>query len=92
MTKKKSMGHNPLAYSLKGDASFDFIRSTENQESTPDKEKNTPQKKVASYYLEEDIINTIRALAKEKNDSYSHIANDLLKYALEQKNKESEEE
>ena len=79
------MGHNPLAYSLKSHASFDFIRNTQEQEKTDQEETPTVQKKVASYYLEESIVEEIRAIAEKENRSFSSVANDFLKEAMSHK-------
>lgn len=85
MSKKESLGHNPLAYSLKSHASFDFIRNTQEQQST-DQEKTPPvHKKVASYYLEESIVNEIRAIAEKEDKSFSGVANEFLKLAIKRK-------
>lgn len=85
MSKKPSMGHNPLAYSLKSHASFDFIRNTQEQEKPEPEETTTVQKKVASYYLEESIVDEIRAIAEKENRSFSSVANDFLKEAMSHK-------
>jgi hypothetical protein len=85
MTKKKSLGHIPLGYSMTGNATFDFIpdRSTPETVSVDEpveglmKEQEHPEaskKKVVSYYLEEDIINRLRRVADDTNESYSSVA------------------
>lgn len=79
------MGHNPLAYSLKSHASFDFIRNTQEQKKTDQEETSTVQKKVASYYLEESIVEEIRAIAEKENRSFSSVANEFLKEAMNKK-------
>tara|TARA_R110002124_G_scaffold286453_1_gene467395 strand:- start:12606 stop:12875 length:270 start_codon:yes stop_codon:yes gene_type:complete len=85
MSKKPSLGHNPLAYSLKSHASFDFVRNTQEQEDT-DQDKNTSgQKKVTSYYLEESIVNEIRAIAKKEDKSFSCVANEFLKQSIKRR-------
>lgn len=88
MSKKASLGHNPLAYSLKSHASFDFIRNTQNQDSADEEESVQIQKKVASYYLEEDVIKEIRTIADKEDKSYSCVANDFLKASIEKKQDE----
>lgn len=85
MSDKPSMGHNPLAYSLKNHASFDFIRNTQDQKESEEENSAPAQKKVASYYLEENIVDAIRAIADKDDNSYSAVANDLLKDALRRK-------
>lgn len=85
MTKKQSLGHNPLAYSLKSHASFDFIRDTQEQQSTDSEKTPSIQKKVASYYLEESIVDEIREIAETENRSFSSVANEFLKSALKNK-------
>lgn len=86
MSKKPSLGHNPLAYSLKNHASFDFIRDTQNKEDTGQSASSSKSKKVASYYLEEDVINHIRERANKENSSFSSIANEMLKEKIRQEN------
>lgn len=46
MSKKTSLGHNPLAYSLKSHASFDFIKNTQDtsDNGTSDVEKSNQKK------------------------------------------------
>lgn len=85
MTKKKSMGHNPLAYSLKSHASFDFIRDTQKQQHAEPEKTPSISKKVASYYLEESVVDEIREIAKTEEKSFSCVANDFLKLALKRK-------
>ena len=84
MSKKTSLGHNPLAYSLRSHASFDFIRSIQN-ESNSSSAKSEVKKKVASYYLEEHVIRQIRTIAEEEKESFSAIANSFLKEAIKNK-------
>lgn len=87
MAKKKSLGHNPLAYSMLGNSSFEFIRSTdggENGEEGQTKPVRIP-KKVVSYYLDERIINEIKAYAQEHGTSCSGLVNEVLSGALKNK-------
>ncbi len=81
MSKKQSLGHNPLAYSLRNHGSFDFIRDTQGKNGNQQKEP-VISKKVASYYLEESVIEKVREIAEQQDDSYSGVANRLLKEAL----------
>ena len=80
MNKKKSLGHNPLSYSMLGKSNFDFIKSTD-----PDKMKGEDHKaqkvpkKVVSYYLEEEIINLVKTVALEQNSSCSGLVAKVLK-------------
>lgn len=85
MTKKQSMGHNPLAYSLKSHASFDFIRDIQEQESTDSEKVKPVEKKVASYYLEKSLVDKIREIAETEDRSFSSVANEFLKSALKRK-------
>ncbi len=85
MSKKTSLGHNPLAYSLKSHASFDFIKNTQDTSDTSNVEK-TKQKKVTSYYLHEETIDRIKAVAEQKGESYSSVVNDFLKVMLDKEN------
>lgn len=85
MSKKASLGHNPLAYSLKSHASFDFIRNTQEQQSTDQEKTSSVKKKVTSYYLEESIVNEIRAIAEKEDNSFSGVANEFLKSAIKRK-------
>lgn len=41
MSKKKSLGHNPLAYSTRRHASFDFITPTDSDQEEAEKTKDT---------------------------------------------------
>ncbi len=88
MSKKPSLGHNPLAYSLKSHASFDFIKSTQNQQKEAGKNdsKSSPKKKVVSYYLEQSLIDQIRNKANEEKKTYSYVAGKLLKESIEKEN------
>ena len=81
MSKKTSLGHNPLAYSLKSHASFDFIKSTKDN-SANDIDEPVIQKKVVSYYLEKPVIDKIKTIAKEKKESYSCLVNEFLKASI----------
>ena len=88
MSKKPSLGHNPLAYSLKSHASFDFIRNTQEQDESDKEETHTVPKKVASYYLEESVVDKIRAIAERNDQSFSAVANEFLKQAINHKEEE----
>ncbi|MFN1833925.1 hypothetical protein AB2B38_001580 [Balneola sp. MJW-20] len=91
MTKKKSLGHNPLAYSMRGHASFDFITpytddNKENDIDSSDKAKSKKEDKinkvVTSYYLEEPVVDLIKEIADSQEMSYSAVANEILKNSL----------
>jgi nitrogen regulatory protein PII-like uncharacterized protein len=84
MSKKPVMGHNPLGYRPLADANFDFIPNTKDGAEAKDnaRDKDTPNKKVVSYYLEEELIDKIKKRAKEKEDSYSHFVGTILKKAI----------
>ncbi len=84
MSKKNSLGHNPLAYSLRNHASFDFIR--DNNSGKDASEEKKVSKKVASYYLEETVVDSIREIAEKEDESYSHIANRFLKDSIKKTN------
>ncbi|MEX0609138.1 MAG: hypothetical protein WD016_05880 [Balneolaceae bacterium] len=85
MSKKKSLGHNPLAYSMLGHASFDFISPTEKEEVDKKKKSFNGSKKgkvnkvTVSYYLEEPIVEHIKHLAEENDTTYSSVISQLLK-------------
>lgn len=85
MSKKKSLGHNPLSYSTRAHASFDFItpsyKEEEEVEESAQKEKKV-HKVTASYYLEEPVVDKVRNLAEQKDTSYSALVNALLKDSL----------
>lgn len=96
MNKKKSMGSNPLAYNFLGNANFDFIKKTDGSapeepsdevksKTVPEKDASNSivQKKVVSYYLEEEIIEKISTLAEEYNQSKSSFVNDLISKKLQ---------
>ncbi len=82
MNKKPAMGHNPLGYRPLADAKFDFIPQTESGSGEDGVISNFSRKKTVSYYLETEVIEQIKRIAKEKEDSYSHTANELLKKAI----------
>ncbi|MEX0720356.1 MAG: hypothetical protein WD059_06790 [Balneolaceae bacterium] len=84
MSKKKSLGHNPLAYSMLGHASFDFIPNNEEKKrKAADKsEKNKTSKITVSYYLEEHLVEHIKNLAEENHTSYSSMISQMLKNGL----------
>lgn len=85
MSKKKSLGHNPLAYSTRRHASFDFITPSKDEEedglltSEEDKKVN---KTTVSYYLEEPLVKRVKNLADQKDMSYSALVNGILKDSL----------
>lgn len=85
MSKKKSLGHNPLAYSTRRHASFDFITPSEGNRE-PEDAPSVAEKKInkitASYYLEEPLVNKVKNLADQKEISYSALVNELLKDSL----------
>lgn len=91
MSKKKSLGHNPLAYSTRRHASFDFItpsdqnEENEQEESAP-KEEETSVSRVnkitASYYLEEPVVESVKMIADRKETSYSAVVNAILKSTI----------
>ena len=82
MTKKPAMGHNPLGYRPLADAKFDFIPQTESGSGDESATSKLSGKKTVSYYLETEVIEQVKRLAKEREDSYSHTANELLKKAI----------
>ncbi len=88
MSKKKSLGHNPLAYSTRRHASFDFITPSEREEdgdkvaNEGSEEQSSAEKITVSYYLEHPLVNKIKHLADQKGTSYSALVNDILKDAL----------
>lgn len=95
MSKKKSLGHNPLAYSTRRHASFDFITSpakgeedTAKEENEASQENERVQKVTASYYLEHPLVKKIKYLAGQKGTSYSALVNNILKDALKDISKE----
>lgn len=82
MSKKRVMGHNPLGYRPLADAKFDFIPKTESGSGKETISSKTVNKKTVSYYLEEEVIDEIKRRAKEREDSYSHTVNQILKEAI----------
>ncbi|HET8864953.1 MAG TPA: hypothetical protein VFM80_04580 [Gracilimonas sp.] len=90
MSKKKSLGHNPLAYSTRRHASFDFINPTGSDEdeefdkdaSNDEHDEHKVTKITASYYLEEPLVKRVKSLADQKDVSYSALVNDILKDSL----------
>lgn len=51
----------------------------------PDKEKQ-PEKKIASYYLEKDLISHLKQLADDYGIYYSRFVSDAIKHWLEEHN------
>lgn len=79
------MGHNPLGSHPLADAKFTFIPQTDAGSGKEEfVEKNTKtSKKTVSYYLEEEVINEIKRIAKDNEDSNSHLVNQILKKAID---------
>lgn len=92
MSKKKSLGHNPLSYSMRRHASFDFISPSSEEEADRAIEQVQKPKKVnkltVSYYLEEPLVNKIKAIAKARETSYSAIVNEMLKNSVKHEEKQ----
>jgi len=63
MSKKKSLGHNPLAYSMLGKATFDFIGKREEEHAQEKQKKKKVNKKIVSYYLEEPLVKELKKQA-----------------------------
>lgn len=84
MSKKKSLGHNPLSYSTRAHASFDFIAPSKKEEEQAEsaQEEKKVNKITASYYLEEPVVDKVKNLADQKETSYSALVNDILKDSL----------
>lgn len=87
MSKKKSLGHNPLTQSSLGYASYDFIAPSENNKSEEDDggegaSASVVNKTTASYYLEEPVVQKIRVIAEKHGTSYSALVNKILKNTL----------
>jgi len=84
MSKKKSLGHNPLAYSTRRHASFDFITPLKDEGegiAATDDDKRV-NKVTVSYYLEEPLVKEVKNLADQKEMSYSALVNGILKNSL----------
>lgn len=91
MSKKKSLGHNPLAYSTRRHASFDFIAPSDKKEENKQEETQNGDNSVsrvnkvtASYYLEKPIVDSIKLIADKKDTSYSAVVNAILKSSLKE--------
>jgi hypothetical protein len=89
MSKKKSLGHNPLAYSTRRHASFDFITPSDSQRennqeaSKQEKPSGSKVNKITvSYYLEEPVVESIKIIANKKETSYSAVVNAILKSSI----------
>ena len=81
MGKKKSLGHNPLAYSTRSHASFDFIAPNKEEQQEGKKEVRV-QKETASYYLESELVQRIKGIADKQGTSYSAVVNQIIKKHL----------
>ncbi len=92
MSKKKSLGHNPLSYSMRRHASFDFISPSTEEKSDHSPEQIEEPKKVnkltVSYYLEEPLVNRIKAIADARETSYSAIVNEMLANSVKHEEKQ----
>ena len=88
MSKKKSLGHNPLAYSTRRHASFDFITPSDSNSDADDQSQKVRKasKSTVSYYLEDPVVEGIKAIADSRETSYSAIVNAVLKSALKKLN------
>ncbi|MAL16297.1 MAG: hypothetical protein CL670_11035 [Balneola sp.] len=88
MSKKKSLGHNPLAYSTRRHASFDFITPSDEKQDKEEHDQNFTKvsKTTASYYLEEPVVDGIKDIADNRETSYSSIVNAILKSAIKKLN------
>ena len=86
MSKKKSMGHNPLGENHLEGAKFDLIPYTEKGAERKKKEETEKKtnKKVVSYYLEEELVKEIKTNAKKFNVSYSNLVSKILKRTIKQ--------
>lgn len=86
MGKKKSLGHNPLAYSMLNASSFTFIPEATGQATDEGKTEtaNISSKVTVSYYLEEKLVNKIKTLAENRQSSYSALVNRMLKQKLKE--------
>lgn len=86
MSKKKSLGHNPLAYSTRRHASFDFITPLKDEQEEEGVAATDDDKRVnkitVSYYLEEPLVKGVKNLADQKEMSYSALVNGILKDSL----------
>lgn len=88
MSKKKSLGHNPLAYSTRRHASFDFITPSDPPEDKQgvskeeDSSASSVNKITASYYLEEPVVESVKMIADKKETSYSAVVNAILKSSI----------
>ena len=85
MSKKPSLGHNPLAQNIRNHGSFDFIKDTAPKKRSSQRAKKKTSKKVVSYYLEEEVIEKIKNIAKNESKSFSALANELLNISIEKK-------
>lgn len=86
MRKKKSLGHNPLAYSMLNASSFAFISEVTGQAMDEGKTETAKvsSKVTVSYYLEEKLVNRIKTLAENRQSSYSALVNRMLKQKLKE--------
>lgn len=88
MSKKKSLGHNPLAYSTRRHASFDFITPSDSegedkQGASGENDASSRVNKItASYYLEEPVVESVKLIADKKETSYSAVVNTILKNSI----------
>jgi len=82
MSKKKSLGHNPLAYSMLGKATFDFIGKAEEESTEENQKKKKVNKKIVSYYLEEPLVKELKKQAVKAGISYSQFVSEAIKDAL----------
>jgi len=88
MAVRKRLGHSPLGYSMIGSSNFDFIPDR-NPKPKPvvleiEEEiiEEAPPKKIASYYLNVEIIKELKNYSNVNNQSYSSVVEDSLRLFL----------
>lgn len=87
MAVRKRLGHSPLGYSMLGNSNFDFIpdRNPKPRPVPLEKEvtvEETPPKKIASYYLDEEILKDLKLYSKVNKQSYSSVVEDSIRLYL----------
>lgn len=88
MSKKKSLGHNPLGTSDIDHNKLRFIGSGSGQhdditpENLHDSNKSRVEKKAVCYYLEVQLVRRLKKIAHSEGRYYSHMVSEAVENLL----------
>ena len=90
MSRKKSLGHNPLGFSGFDQSSLNFIGSKPDQHHS-DTHKNHQhdgnkhvEKKVVSYYLEVKLVHRLKDIAHSEGRYYSSLVSEAVENLIDE--------